>query len=526
LDGLNPESGTPGTIFEYRIRYSDADNDPPAVGYPQLHIEKPCGTPLAASPFQMIFVYWVGPVGDYTAGAIYSFSMTFSVEGLDYAYYFSASDGLEFATGAPTIPCTDGPDVYNPNNPPILDWTGEPGYTSDGVDPDTGDTSTWFEYRVKYSDADNDAPLYVELHIERPAGTPWSHSPFPMNLAKWIGAVGDYVTGAIYNYTTQLNFPGFDYCYYFEASDGIDPSALMPCVNGPDVIPVGPPAPPPNLWLERSGIDIILHWDTVVGVLEYRIYEAVDRFTLWPWPLLDTSLTNQYTAVGHGTDGSKHFYIVRAFNSYESTNSTMGAKAHLSFIKPIDPNKTDINWLSLPYDCLYKKASDVANELNSTKIRMIGKWDPKKQRAIAYSYVKGKWKGPDFDINPGEGIFIAGIQLDFDWVVVGTDSEITLNFTFFSKHKKNINWISLPYTGVYNDATSIIVDIEGSLFTPPTRIVEVGKWNPVNQSSEKFYWDGSQWIGMNFNIEPGEGVYLEIIKSFDWTIELVTPTVP
>jgi len=288
--------------------------------------------------------------------------------------------------------------------------------------------------------------------------------------------------------------------------------------------------PPLNLRVERSPPNMILKWDPVTGASEYRIYESQNSFAAWPWALLGTVIapTTQYTHAGAHDDSQDHFYIVRAYEPLcaESTNSTMGAKAHLSFTMPVNPNLTDINWLSLPYNTIYTKASDITGELTEAKIRVVGKWNPAKQKAITYTYAKGKWRGSDFSISPGEGIFIAGLQTDFYWVINGTDSEISLGFTYYSKHTKNINWISEPYTGIYSSASSIVMDIEGSLIASPTKIVEVGRWNPATQTSEIFYWDGASWSGPDFTIGPGDGIYLRIISSFSWSIELLTPPVP
>jgi len=292
-----------------------------------------------------------------------------------------------------------------------------------------------------------------------------------------------------------------------------------------------PPGRPPNLKVERDFIsgDIVLDWSPTVGATEYHVYESQDRFAGWPWAILGTVSApgTQFRHVGALTNGTMHYYIVRSSNGTdEGGNSTMGVKAHLSFSKNVIPNLTDINWLSLPYNSIYKKASDIASELTEAKIRVVGKWNPVKQKAITYTYAKGKWKGADFDIDPGEGIFIAGLQTDFDWIVTGTDSEISLGFTYYPNAKKNINWISVPYTGIYTSASSIVTDIEGSLLIPPTKIVEVGKWNRATQTSAKFYWDGGSWTGTDFTVDPGDGIYLQIISSFGWPITQITPPVP
>lgn len=52
-----------------------------------------------------------------------------------------------------------------PNNAPELTWEGSAGFVSDGVSPDSGDLGQ-FEFRVKYSDSDNDAPNQILLWFD------------------------------------------------------------------------------------------------------------------------------------------------------------------------------------------------------------------------------------------------------------------------------------------------------------------------------------------------------------------------
>lgn len=49
----------------------------------------------------------------------------------------------------------------------LLSWTGEPNYGSDGLNPERGDTSADFIYRIKYTNENNYAPKdgYPEVHI-------------------------------------------------------------------------------------------------------------------------------------------------------------------------------------------------------------------------------------------------------------------------------------------------------------------------------------------------------------------------
>ncbi|MEA3306803.1 MAG: hypothetical protein U9Q34_03360, partial [Elusimicrobiota bacterium] len=67
-DGLNPEIGAVPTTFEYRVKYTDVNNNPPLGGYPKVHIKKN-GTEIAGSPFTMTYVS-----GTNNTGATYSYS--------------------------------------------------------------------------------------------------------------------------------------------------------------------------------------------------------------------------------------------------------------------------------------------------------------------------------------------------------------------------------------------------------------------------------------------------------------------
>jgi len=353
--------------------------------------------------------------------------------------------------------------------------------------------------------------------INPPVGGTWTK--------KWV--MGN--TRVYINHTTQFAMT-MNYTVTITNAQDSDSNPLDPGKGKPNpwwfITGVGKPR---NLRIERSPpSNIIIKWDAVSGADQYNVYESQNRFTPWPWTPIDTVFppTTQSTDVGALTDGLDHFYIVRAYKGEEGGNSTMGAKTELSFTQSGNPMLTDINWLSLPYNTIYTKASDIANELGSGKIRTVGKWNPAKQKAITYTYAKGKWRGADFTISPGEGVFIAGLQTDFDWIVTGTDSARTLSFLYYPKHTENIYWISIPYTGIYNSASSIVIDIEGSLLVNPNYVIEVGKWNPATQTSLKYYWDGGAWTGTDFTIDPGDGIYITIKASFAWPIKLITPEVP
>ncbi|MCP4710776.1 MAG: DNRLRE domain-containing protein, partial [Planctomycetes bacterium] len=103
---------------------------------------------------------------------------------------------------------------YTPsNNAPTLSYSAETGYITDGVNPDSGDTSTPFTYKVVYTDSDGDAPSYVRAVID---GTDQTMSVDTSAAAALQD--GDYTNGEQYIYSTTLSRTTHN--YYFTASDG------------------------------------------------------------------------------------------------------------------------------------------------------------------------------------------------------------------------------------------------------------------------------------------------------------------
>ncbi|MBA7535591.1 hypothetical protein ES705_27849 [subsurface metagenome] len=258
-DGLHPETGYPNTTFVYRVKYTDANDDEPASGYPELHIMKD-GTGIPGSPFPMDEV----DEGDntFSDGKLYTFTKSGLALGTDYTYSFEAKDIWNTAaTGDPTS-LQDGPDVIN--RVPVLSWTGETNYIDDGLNPESGNPNTTFVYMVKYTDQDNEAPAlgYPELHIEKD-GTPIAGGPFTMDEVE--PGDTDYTNGKLYTYNKSGLEEGTDYIYYFEAKDKWNTSATGEPTSphyGPDVAPIGNNIPTLSWTEETNYIDDGLHPET------------------------------------------------------------------------------------------------------------------------------------------------------------------------------------------------------------------------------------------------------------------------
>jgi hypothetical protein len=52
------------------------------------------------------------------------------------------------------------------NHAPTLEWVDEPGFVTDGVNPDSGTGGTAFTFKVKYTDLDNEYPYIANLWID------------------------------------------------------------------------------------------------------------------------------------------------------------------------------------------------------------------------------------------------------------------------------------------------------------------------------------------------------------------------
>jgi hypothetical protein len=201
--GVNPVSGRASTIFKFRVRYTDADNNAP--DHVRLHIAR-SGVEIASSPYDMVR----GVVVDYVRGVNYFRNLRLP-SGRDYTYWFSAHDGQAEAVGQPLTPQI-GPLI---NAPPTITWTGEGGWANDGVHPNSGAAGSWFTFRCRYTDVDNNWPEEIRLHVLR-SGSPIAGSPFALTL------ISDTIPrqGLIYEARVKLTNSGA-HTYRFEATDGL-----------------------------------------------------------------------------------------------------------------------------------------------------------------------------------------------------------------------------------------------------------------------------------------------------------------
>jgi hypothetical protein len=170
------------------------------------------------------------------------------------------------------------------------------------------------------------------------------------------------------------------------------------------------------------GSDVVLSWPTLDEVSSYHVFTSTDRFS-WNLNSWVNTTSNTFTDAGATLDQNIQYYVVRpVYDGIESASSKIFAKVKKIF--SYNPSKTNVNWVSIPYNGTFKKASDIVSALEpsgtNTKISGIAKWDAKTQTSIGYGYVAGPgWIGTDFDITPGDGVYLSlsGNTPSFDWAV-------------------------------------------------------------------------------------------------------------
>ncbi len=221
-DGVDPNNAVGGASYTFRVSYTDSDNQAPTTIEVWVD-ENDNATYEPGEKYAMTGL----DGGDlvYSDGKVYTKTMTLNWAGagdgyLNYRFY--ASDGAAAASGAPAGDSQVG--VFQTNNAPDLDWTGENGYTIDGVSPDTGPEYYTLTFRMKYTDIENTAPssapqLWIDLNNDTDYTGEEGTELFAMNEVDATDT--DYTNGKLYTLGKSVVTPG-TYRYAFVASDGTD----------------------------------------------------------------------------------------------------------------------------------------------------------------------------------------------------------------------------------------------------------------------------------------------------------------
>jgi len=294
---------------------------------------------------------------------------------------------------------------------------------------------------------------------------------------------------------------------------------------------------PRGLRVNVSGSNVVLNWNSVAMATQYRIYRSASRTAaiMSGWTLVGSvdspSLT--WSDIGAVDSTTEAYYIVRAFNSGgESGNSSMGVYKKVSFTRNAS-GTANVNRISIPYNSAYRKASSVVQSIEGSsstanKIQTVGLWNPSSQNSTQYFYDSegGLWDGTDFDINPGTGIYVvlSGSATTFGWSVTGTDTNTPITFESNPSGTANLNYISIPYTGMYLKASNIVSSIEAQYGVGKIQLV--GLWEAGTQNTTQWFYEEGVWDGTDFDITIGKGLVIGVVPGasrFDWIPGLLVP---
>jgi hypothetical protein len=243
-DGVNPDSGPGAGSFYFRISYRDANNEAPTAieVWIDFNDDGDYGDPgekLALTEVD-------GDDVNYADGKIYSRTEILSKAGdniLNYRFY--GSDGTADATGLPTSDNS----VTVINAIPTLDWTGEADFVSDGVNPDIGGNGASFEFRVSYTDVEDEAPTTIQVWVDRNDDGDYLDSNEKENLTETDVLDTTYNDGKFYAFSTNISYAGDGSLNYrFYATDGLDTATGAPSADSSFTVLSSSNNPPSLQW--------------------------------------------------------------------------------------------------------------------------------------------------------------------------------------------------------------------------------------------------------------------------------------
>ncbi len=313
-----------------------------------------------------------------------------------------------------------------------------------------------------------------------------------------------------------------------------------------------------GIWVEKSGVDLIVHWDDV-GMASYDVFYSTNQYAdLGTWTLVGTVATNQFTHVG-GLGGANFYYVKPTGAGMEFASSmaycvdvefTYHSAAQQRYYTSVPAGFPDMNADgSLTARDLVIHIEGHAGDGSNQYISSIGKWDATIGAfSDEFFYLEdpfdpgasGWTGGTDFAISPGDGI-VFFVESTFTWQVNATDSEDGIGFTYHSAAQQRY-YISVPYTIMdYNGdgvltASDLVEAIEGHTGDGSNQYISsIGKWDAtIGAFSDEFFYledpfdpGASGWTGgTDFAIAPGDGIVFFVESTFTWDPILIMPPQP
>jgi len=226
-DGAAPDSAASGSFFTFRVTYTDSNNDAPAAI--ELWIDADNNGTYEST-------YAMTGINDadntYMNGKIYTRTLTLTNAGgsiIRYRFYAKDTtdrDAAGPATGDSSITLTG----LSINNPPSLAWVS--GFCRyEGVSPLAQVSGTAFDFRIQYTDANNNAPAIKQVWVDLNDDGDYDDADEKADMTL-DGGDGDYRNGEIFMKSLPLNFAGDGKLNYrFAFSDGTNAASGDPTTD-------------------------------------------------------------------------------------------------------------------------------------------------------------------------------------------------------------------------------------------------------------------------------------------------------
>jgi hypothetical protein len=219
-DGVEPDSGPPGTTFAFRVQYTDPTGAAPRVHRCDIYRNE-CGQWVLHKKMGL-----TQESGDLATGAVFAGASKLPV-GYPYRYQFVFRPGTGAQVTWPAGASQDGPSL---TGYPRVCWTGATGFETDGVEPNAGPPGAKFLFKVLYTDSAGSAPTLAELQVRRDSRIRYKRAMKPE------GTASDSREGVAFRFLLPIAEAGaYEYRFRFRnATHGAvgDPTEWQP---GPDV---------------------------------------------------------------------------------------------------------------------------------------------------------------------------------------------------------------------------------------------------------------------------------------------------
>jgi uncharacterized repeat protein (TIGR02543 family) len=417
----------------------------------------------------------------------------------------------------------------NTNSVPTLDWAGETGYETNGVEPSTGNTSTPFTYKVKYIDMDNDAPLsgFPKIHILKENSSEITGSPF--TILEFDSSDSTYTDGKLYAYSTML--PSGTYSYFFEARDSKNALAIGP----PTLTQTGPIVSLPTFILDVNtvGNGILTKSPDKVsynsGESITLIATPANGYSFVKWTIGGTDYTDNPLTITMNSDKAVTaiFAITNYIITFDSQDGTPVPSQSVNYgekaMKPADPTKTGYTFGGWSKETGCVNVWNFATDTVTSDITLYAKWTIN-QYIITTSAGPGGTITPSgtitatcgssktFTIKADHKFMIFKVFIDGNPIQITNPFEMSYMFTSItSNHTINAEFILIPDT---IPPTLTLPTINGVNLDTPNGMLQ------INQNTLTFTVSATDESGISRMVVKVNGVVQIDKNNLDPTIYL------